>query len=81
MSKDIVSRLKNWPELDGDEFVPILTRSVKHMLKHEDSVKALKLCYEDGPLWVLLRPSIDALVMYCENYMASRNKKNTNNDA
>lgn len=71
---DILSRLEKWPELEGEDFVPVLTRSVKHMLKHEDSRKALKMCYEDGPLWMVLKPSIDALLLFCEGHIKSRTK-------
>lgn len=63
---DVVTRLKKWPVLDGDDLVPTLTRAVRHSLEHEDSVRALHMLYDDKVLRVVIAPAVDLVMTAVE---------------
>jgi hypothetical protein len=69
MAGKIIAKLEQWPTLPGEEMVPTLTRAVNHMLKSIDARRALTMSYDDGPLSVVVKPTVDIMVAYCEKHI------------
>ena len=69
MAATIIAKLEQWPTLQGDEMVPTLTRAVKHVLQSTDARRALSMSYDDGPLSLVVKPTVDIMVAYCEEHI------------
>ena len=72
MADKVIEKMKKWPFLHGDDLISTVSRAVDHMLKNDDAVRALTMCYDDGSLSIVVKPTVDVVVAYCDIHIKLR---------